>query len=183
MIELADQKLLRLLCLLTLCDVARSTEPFDDLPCCTEQRNCARVGPAQRAIKANYRMLEFEGALARYGFANGPHHASVVVGMNVLLKPALARALGISDKILASEIAHLAPVGAHAINDVRACRDIGAVTLLARASRLGSFVAEPGHFQVCLDARQQLAAAERLDQIIVGTRLQTLHAALFAGPS
>ena len=40
---------------------------------------------------------------------------------------------------------------------------------------------QPRELQVARDAREQLARSERLDQIVVGTRLQALDARFLAG--
>ena len=90
------------------------------------------MSPSDRAVEANDRMLEFKNALARYRLADGLHNMSLIVRMNVGLKPAVI-ALGISYEIITPEITHLGPVRVHAVDHVRACRNEGTITLLARA--------------------------------------------------
>jgi hypothetical protein len=53
--------------------------------------------------------------------------------------------------------------------------------LIGASDPVHGLTPDAGHIQVGADARQQLAGAERLDQVVVGAGLQPLHARLLAG--
>jgi hypothetical protein len=180
-IELVQQQLLSFFGPLPIGDVARSAEPFDDVSVRAKNRNGARLGPPEAAIGANDAVLHVEGRLGADGIVDGRHDLRLVVLIKRLRKPALAEVIGVGNEVLPLQIAHLAPIGAHAVNDIRAGRDKGAEAFLACPQRLRRKSAIPGQLDVSLDSRQQLARAERLDQIVVGACSHALHAAFLAG--
>ncbi len=120
----------RRLGLLAARGIARGAEPFHDLAALVEERNGTRQGPAQRSVGPQHPVLELEHPLGAHRVRDGLEHARLVVGMDVFVQPSAARLGRIGDEIAPGEMAHLAPVGAHAVDHVGGCGDEGAEALV-----------------------------------------------------
>src|SRR5262245_57185750 len=181
MVELGHQKLLRLLGLLALGNITGSPEPLGDLAVSIENRQGARVGPSQAPIDADDPMFQLEDASPIDSIFDASDDVGLVVGMDVLCEPALAWIQGVSNEILAVQVAHLGPIRTHPIHHVPAGCDKGAKAFLARAQRPGRLAAVPRHPEMSVDASEQLASAERLGEVVVCAGPHAVKAAFLPG--
>ena len=116
-------------------EVAGRADPLGDLTIGAQQRDRARERPAERPVGADDPVLEREHTARPHCRGDCRRHARFVVGVDVALNPGGARLRGVRDEAAAVELAHLAPVGAHAVEHVRAGRRERTVARLARAQR------------------------------------------------
>jgi hypothetical protein len=119
-------------------------------------------------------MLELKDALGANGLRDGGEHARLIVGMDVFVEPGAARVGCIGDEVATLEVTHLAPVRTHSIDDLRRRAHECMEPLLVLAPNARQL--EPR-----ADAGEELASRERLDQVIVGSRIEPLDARLLAG--
>ena len=126
---LADAQ--RLLRAFARADVAGGAKPFDDFAVVVEYGNGARMRPAQAAIDAYHAVLELEHALALHRVAHRQRDHGLVLAGNVQVQPAVRGCLGVAQELLAFEVAHLGPVGAHAVDHIRGRTEKTAKAFLA----------------------------------------------------
>src|ERR1700742_2082115 len=136
------------------------------------------MSPPQTAVDTSNLMLKFESCPFPDRLFDRRRNPSLIVRVDVLLKPAPSRSIGIGNEVLASEVAHLAPIRVHAVAHVGTRRHESAETLLAVPQGFGRVGTIARHPKVSLYARQQFAGAKGFYQIIVCTRSHALDAIL-----
>ena len=104
--------------LLAFGDVTRGAKPFEDFATGIQPRDRPRERPADRAVHTQNLVFQFKDALGPDGFADDRHHARLVIGMNVFLQPVADCRFRVGDEIPAQQMAHLAPIRAHAIHHI-----------------------------------------------------------------
>src|SRR5690348_2782671 len=105
-------------------DVGGRPKPFDNGAFFVHERNGSGEGPACRSVSTEDGMFKLERSLRSYGLVDGLQNARLIVGMDILLQPATAWFERIGNKLLSVQIAHDAPVRAHAINHIKARRHV-----------------------------------------------------------
>jgi hypothetical protein len=66
-------------------------------------------------------MFEFEGALSLNGGADRGNKYFAIVQGNVPFQPGLVRLIGVGKVLSAHKLAHLIPIRAHAVHNIRTC--------------------------------------------------------------
>ncbi len=113
--------------------VAGGAEPFADLAVIVEQRHGPGQRPAQAPVRLPDGVLQLEHRLGSDRPLDGLAQARLVGRIDVGAQPVVVRGDGVGQEAAALQDPQLAPVRAHAVDDVRAGRDEGAEPLLARA--------------------------------------------------
>ena len=124
-------------------------------------------------------MLQLERALLVDGRGNGGLHQGQVLGRNVVVRPVGGRVQGVGQKILADELLHVGPVGAHPVHRVGSSRHEQAELLFGPAQgffgaglrhggpgALGGFLQQV-RFQGGPGPRGGLGEAQETDQLAV----------------
>ncbi|EXJ13741.1 hypothetical protein D779_3435 [Imhoffiella purpurea] len=115
-------------------DVLRRAEPFEDFTAFIEYRHGPRPDPAQGTVRAQKPMLQIEKTLVADGEMNGPEHELLVIRMNIGIEPSTA-GIRVGHGRPSLDLMDLAPIGTHAVEQVRTGRHQGPEALFAVAQR------------------------------------------------
>ena len=114
-------------------DVVGRAEPFQDLAVGVEDRDRARMGPADRTVGADHAMFEIENTGGRDRVADHRLDLQPVLRRYIGVDPSVAGPIGVGQEAAAEQLAHLAPVGVHAVEDLTAGADQRAELLFRQA--------------------------------------------------
>src|ERR1700761_1548774 len=105
------------------------------------------MNPAERSVDLLDLMLQIERGLVSDRLIDDGLHLLPVVRMDVGPEPRPARSIHVTQEVLAFEVAHHAPIGAHPVADVRGRVHERAVPFFALTYAFHGFAAHARYLQ------------------------------------
>ena len=167
--------------LLARSHVAGRTKPLFDVTLAVKHGYGAGERPPDRAIDAHDPVFQLKNAFGPDGRLNNLQHVRLVFQGDVLDQPGATGLVRVGNKLAALQMAHLGPISAHAVHNVRAGTDQCPELFFAGVNRRAGLPRHSRHLQMSRDASQQFFGTERLDHVVSCPFLHAFYPALFPG--